>query len=81
VLHMLNYEQPHRSSPTKAILEGVTRRQYPRTFLVIMKLVPMATELETASASPMYLSSTMARVLGVKDPEGRRPQAGEFGVY
>ncbi len=27
-----------------------------------MKLVPMARELDTASASPMYLSSTMAYV-------------------
>ena len=31
-----------------------------QTFLVRMKLVPMARELETASASPMYLSSTIA---------------------
>ena len=28
-------------------------------FLVMMKLDPMAMELETARASPMYLSSTM----------------------
>ena len=31
-----------------------------RTFLVRMKLVPMANELETASARPIYLSSTIA---------------------
>jgi hypothetical protein len=31
-----------------------------RTFLVIMKLVPIASELETARASPMYLSLTIA---------------------
>jgi hypothetical protein len=30
------------------------------TFLVMMKLVPMASELETARARPMYLSSIMA---------------------
>ena len=30
-----------------------------RTFLVRMKLVPMANELDMASARPMYLSSTM----------------------
>lgn len=65
----------------KITLECVTRQENTRTFLVIMKLVPMATELETASARPMYLSSTIARGLGVKDPEGRRPQAGEWGVY
>lgn len=29
------------------------------TFLVIIKLVPMARELETARARPMYLSSTI----------------------
>jgi hypothetical protein len=30
------------------------------TFLVIIKLVPMATEPAIASVRPMYLSSTMA---------------------
>ena len=29
------------------------------TFLVMMKLVPIATDPETAKARPMYLSSTM----------------------
>lgn len=72
-----SYGQLRRLSPDENHLECVTRQENTRTFLVIMKLVPMATELETASARPMYLSSTMARGLGVKDPEGRRPQAGE----
>lgn len=76
-----SYGQLRRLSPDENHLECVTRQENTRTFLVIMKLVPMATELETASARPMYLSSTMARGLGVKDPEGRRPQAGEWGVY
>ena len=31
----------------------------PRTFFVIIKLVPMATEPEKASAMPIYLSSSM----------------------
>ena len=42
------------------------------TFLVIMKLVPMANELDRASSKPIYLSSTMTRGLGVeKGSEGR----------
>lgn len=32
---------------------------FAHSFLVIMKLVPMAIELDTASARPIYLSSTI----------------------
>ena len=59
------------------------------TFLVRMKLVPIASELEIARASPMYLSSTISQMsrqkVGtdryryragrtVERPEGVRPR-------
>jgi hypothetical protein len=46
-----------------------------RTFFVIMKLVPIATELERASNRPMYLSSmaSLSSLTGaaVKPMEGK----------
>ena len=37
-----------------------------RTFFVMIKLVPMAMDPETASARPIYLSSTMVVFKGVR---------------
>ena len=39
--------------------------------MVMIKLVPMASELDTASTSPMYLSSTMPRGAGVEGVDYR----------
>ena len=40
----------------------------------MMKLVPIAKELDTASARPMYLSATIF-VIREREGEGRRPAA------
>jgi len=47
-----------------------------RTFFVMMKLVPMASELDIAKASPMYLSSTMSAMYvvgGMKEVDREAP--------
>jgi hypothetical protein len=62
VHHMTNSKQ-HRSTPTKSngikseIDMPVLKSNRKQTFFVIIKLVPIATEPETASIRPIYLSS------------------------
>ena len=74
VRHTLNSKQ-HHSNPTKIrktkkINQGFNVRIMKpigkQTFFVIIKLVPIATEPETASNRPMYLSSMVFKFDGRK---------------
>ena len=57
-------ETLHPSCRVSRELPGRTRGTPPRAFLVMMKLVPIARELEMASASPIYLSRWPSGVMG-----------------